>query len=74
MEKLNWNVIAIIAITAMIAIGTLFILGCLMTGSVRLIMSWICSDYILGLIFGIGALMYLRKSMKEDKAQEKEKA
>lgn len=66
MSNLDWNKIAVIEIVALLAIATLFILGCIVTGSVQFIVSWICSDYILGVVCGIAAMIYLTKCMKDD--------
>lgn len=72
MKTMTWNEITTMAIIACLVIATLFIIGCIITGSVQFIMSWICTDYILGLIFGVWVLTYLRKNMKKGETKEDE--
>lgn len=73
MENVNWSTVTMVGIVTIMAIGTLFAIGCLLTGSIQWIMTWLCSDYILGMVVGLFALAYLRKSIR-DKSKEDEEA
>lgn len=74
MENLNWFMFATVGVITCMAIGTLFVLGCIFTGSVQFIVSWIYGEYLPGIVAGLMTLVYIHRCKKEDERTNNEEA
>lgn len=72
MENLNWDMIAMVMIAIIMVVGTVVAVCCLIYGAAQWLITWVFSDYILGMVVGLFALVHLSRYVKKDKSEEDE--